>query len=163
MKLNPNAQSALDNVSVKQAALKAARALFVEEQRVELERKLEPFTKDRDVAVKLADEAGVPRTQIGKALGTANYKTVLEILGEFGIAPRTQTGEIPNRPWTAYQTPEGWRVSIANLGPAGLTGSAIVKLDDEGQLERVDGDYFVIGGLYTQGYADEVIQCISQS
>lgn len=160
MRLSQSAQEALNNVEVKQAALKVARARFAEEQRIELEQKLEPYVNDRDLAVKLADEAGVPRTQIGRTLGTANYKTVQEILERFGITPRTPSETIPNKGWACVKTQEGWKLSISNLGPAGLTGSAIVKIDDEGSLERVDGDYFVVGAIYTQGLADEVLECM---
>jgi len=35
-----------------------------------------------------------------------------------------------------------------------------VALDDDGQLERVDGDYFVVGAIYTQGLSEEVIECL---
>ena len=160
MKLNQTAQEALDNVEVKQLALKTAKANFEEELRQELERKLEPYLNDRNVAVRLADQAGVPRTHIGKALGTSNYKTIQEILERFGISPRSQSETIPNKPWSCVKTQEGWKLSISNLGPAGLTGSAIVALDDDGQLERIDGDYFVVGAIYTQGLSEEVIECL---
>jgi hypothetical protein len=160
VKLNQTAQEALDNVEVKQLALKTAKANFEEELRQELERKLEPYVNDRDLAVKLADQSGVPRTHIGRALGTSNYKTIQEILERFGISPRSQSEAIPNKLWSCVKTQDGWKLSISNLGPAGLTGSAIVAIDQDGSLERVDGDYFVVGAIYTQGLADEVIECM---
>jgi hypothetical protein len=160
MKMNQMAEEALDAVQIKQAALKIAKEEFEQELERELQRKLEPFIKDRDLAVKRADEVGVPRTQIGRTLGTTNYKTIQDILEQFGIAPRTQAGTIPNKPWSCLSTPDGWKLTITKLGPAGLTGSAIVKLDDDGQLERVDGDYFVVGAIYTNGFSEEVIQCL---
>lgn len=160
MKLSQMAEEALEAVQVKQTALRIAKEEFEQELQRELERRLEPFIKDRDLAVKRADEVGVPRTQIGRTLGTTNYKTIQDILEQFGIAPRTQAGTIPNKPWSCLSTPDGWKLSITKLGPAGLTGSAIVQLDADGQLERVDGDYFVVGAIYTNGFSEEVIQCI---
>lgn len=162
MRLSPSAQGALDTVHVKQAALKAARALFEEELKLELEKKLEPFVNDRNLAVKMADESGVPRTQIGRALGTSNYKTIQEILEQFGITPRTQSEAIPTKPWSCHQTASGWRLSITNLGVGSVTGSAIVALEDD-DLVWVSGDEFVLPQIYRNGLAEEVKQCITES
>lgn len=162
MKLSPSAQGALDTVIVKQSAMKAARALFEEELKIELEKKLEPFINDRNLAVRIADEAGVPRTQIGKALGTTNYRTVQEILEQFGITPRTQSETFTNQPWSCYETSEGWRLSITNLGVGSVTGSAIVALVDD-DLIWVDGDEFVLPQVYRNGIAEEVKKCIAGS
>lgn len=160
MKLTANAERALAEISVKQNALREARARFEFELKRELEQRLEPFVKDRNAAVRLADDSGAPRTQIGKALGTSNYKTVQDILdstpsGSRAVEAVVAGSQALNSGWSVVETSEGWRLTITSLGVGNVSGSAIVALVED-DLIWVDGDEFVIGQVYRNGIAEEV-------
>ena len=124
----------------------------------DLETRLESYVNDRDIAVKLADEAGVPRTQIGKAMGTTNYRTVQDILeraGGLSVASEQVSGDN----WTVTAEQEGWRLTISDFGSASVSGSAVV-LSDNGELVFVSGDEFVIPQVIRNGVVAEVINAI---
>lgn len=124
----------------------------------DLETRLESYVNDRDIAVRLADEAGVPRTQIGKAMGTTNYRTVQDILeraGGLSVASEQVSGDN----WTVTAEQEGWRLTISDFGSASVSGSAVV-LSDNGELVFVSGDEFVIPQVIRNGVVAEVINAI---
>lgn len=165
MKLTANAERALAEITTKHIALREAKVRFEAELKRELEERLEPYVKDRNAAVRLADDAGAPRTHIGKALGTSNYKTVQDILDLTPTSSRTvETVVAKNQTltsgWSVVETSEGWRLTITSLGIGNVSGSAIVALVDD-DLIWVDGDEFVIGQIYRNGLADEVKQALS--
>lgn len=157
-KLSPHAKGALEKVVRTQVAYKNAREAFEAELQTELAQKLETFIAERNSAVKLADLSGVPRTQIGRALGTTNYRTVQDILEQTEGVVQTAGDEARN--WSAYETENGWELSIQNLGAGAVSGSAIVSAVD-GELIYVDGDPFVVPQVYRNGIAQEVIDKIS--
>jgi len=164
MKLTANAERALADITVKQFALREARAKFEYELKRELEQRLEPFVNDRNASVRLADDSGAPRTQIGKALGTSNYKTVQDILDSTpsnskNIEAVVAGNSALNAGWSVVETSEGWRLTITSLGVANVSGSAIVALVED-DLIWVDGDEFVIGQVYRNGIADEVKEAL---
>ncbi len=153
MNLSPSAKKALDDILEKQNALRSMKEMLEAEFRVELERRLEPLIKDRNVAVKLADQLGAPRTKIGVALGTTNYKTVQDIL-ETTKMPASDVSQTGSN-WSVAQVSDGWKLSIVGLGEAGVTGSATVRLE-EGDIVYVSGDGFVVPQVYRNGLAEEV-------
>ena len=162
MKLSDTAQRALDDVTAKNTALKMAKSRIEAELRAELQNRLSSFIEDRNLAVRLADDLGVPRTQVGRALGTSNYKTVQDILDQ---TPSTATavesaGAQTDARWSATETEDGLRLSIFNLGTPPRTGSAIVASVD-GELIWVDGDEFVIPQIYRNGLDTEVLQALN--
>lgn len=160
-KLSPFAQSALNRVREKHTAYKIARETISLELANELERRLESHLEERDIAVRLADEAGVPRTQIGKAMGTTNYRTVQDILERSSSITVTGTAPAaPSEEWKVTRTNSGWSLTLFGFGPARVSGNAIVENRD-GELATVDGDEFIVSNIYRAGIADEVLRAIS--
>lgn len=158
-KLSPHAHAALNKVREKHSAYRIARETVMAELMSELDERMSSFLDDRDVAVRLADEAGVPRTQIGKAMGTTNYRTVQDILeraGSLSVAKQNVTGN----GWQVVTESEGWRLVLKDFGDNLVSGSAIVRLDGD-ELIHVNGDEFVIPQVYRNGVAGEVIKAIS--
>jgi CubicO group peptidase (beta-lactamase class C family) len=156
-KLSPHSRGALERVVRSQLAYKNARETFEAELQAELEAKLETFVSERNTAVRLADIAGVPRTQIGRALGTTNYRTVQEILEQ--TEGFVQSSDSATANWSVVETPEGWELTIHNLGAGGVTGTAIVAAPED-ELIYVDGDPFVVPQVYRNGIAQEIIDKI---
>jgi len=158
MKLSQHGQSALNRVREKHSAYRIARETIMAELMTDLETRLESYVNDRDIAVRLADEAGVRRTQIGKAMGTTNYRTVQDILeraGGLSVASEQVSGDN----WTVTAEQEGWRLTISDFGSASVSGSAVV-LSDNGELVFVSGDEFVIPQVIRNGVVAEVINAI---
>lgn len=156
-KLSPHARGALERVVRSQIAYKNAREQFEAELQLELETRLETFVSERNTAVRLADIAGVPRTQIGRALGTTNYRTVQEILEQ--TEDFVQSAEGATKNWSVVETDAGWELTIHNLGAGAVTGSAVVASVD-GDLIYVDGDPFVVPQVYRNGIAQDIINTI---
>jgi hypothetical protein len=161
--LTPHAKQALDVLAMKHIAYITALEVTREELRQELEARVSGFRLERDIALRIADEAGVPRTKLGKTIGTTNYKTVQDILALTEDAVHVeQTPEMAsNSRWIVYSAGEGlFNLSINNMGIGSLTGSAIVRVDGE-DLVFVSGDEFVIPQIYRNGVHDAVMQHIS--
>lgn len=158
MKLNTQAQRALDKVVNAHVSYKIAREGFERELQAELEEKLKEFVDQRNKAVIMADRAGVPRTQIGKAMGTSNYRTVQEILEE--AAENVEFYESAEKNYVITKTDNGYELAISNLGAGGVTGTATVRVTN-GELEFVSGDPFVVPQVYRNNIAQEIIQNIA--
>lgn len=156
-KLSPYAKSALDKVKDKNSALKVARESIMTELNLILEQRLESFVAERNLAVKLADDAGVPRTQIGKALGTTNYRTVQEILDQSG-ASVSYSAESEDGSWSVANVEEGLLLTIKRFGSGSVSGSAVVSVTSTGDLEIVEGDSFVIPQVYRAGLVEEIVK-----
>jgi len=157
-KLSPNAQSALNKVIGSHTSYRVAKENFEAELQKELDSKLESYVSDRNTSVKLADIAGVPRTQIGRAMGTTNYRTVQDILEE--AAGTINTTQSADKTWSVIETSNGWELVINGLGAGAVSGSAIVAGVD-GELIYVDGDPFVVPQVYRNGLAEDIIEVIS--
>lgn len=157
-KLAPKAQAALDKVVNANTSYKKAKEKFEAELERELETKLESYVSARNSAVQMADFSGVPRTQIGRAMGTTNYKTVQDILEE--TAGKVTTADSGDRRWSVMETELGWELVITSLGAGAISGSAIVAVV-EGDLMYVDGDAFVVPQAYRNDIAEEIIEAIS--
>lgn len=149
MKLSQHGQSALNRVREKHSAYRIARETIMAELMSDLENRLESYVNDRDIAVKLADEAGVPRTQIGKAMGTTNYRTVQDILERAGSLPSTAESFSADT-WTLTKEPEGWRITLKGFGASSVSGSAVIERQGDSELVFVSGDEFVIPQLYRE-------------
>ena len=78
--LTPQAEQALQAVRDKHKEYKERKALIEAEVRATLQDRLNALREERDGAIRLAVEAGVPRTRLGEAIGTSNYRTIQEIL-----------------------------------------------------------------------------------
>jgi len=158
MKLSPQAKTALDKVVNATRAYKVAKEGFELELQRELDEKLSSYVSDRNMAVVLADKAGVPRTQIGRAMGTTNYRTVQEILEIASDSiPMTESAD---KNWWVAEVENGYQLTINELGAGAVSGTATVRLVD-GELEFIDGDPFVVPQVYRNNISTEIVLAIS--
>ena len=156
MKLNQHAKQALDTLSEKHLAYTIAKATIEAELKNELIERLSSFKSERDIALRLADQAGVPRTQLGKAIGTTNYRTVQEVLEVTEALMHTE--DSPDGKWTLTALPDGnHSLSIHALGVGSVSGSAIVQITSD-DLLFIEGDEFVRPQVYRNGYLEQIVQ-----
>ena len=153
-RLSPHAKASLDALAEKHLAFTIAKATIEAELKAQFEERISSYRTDRDMALRLADEAGVPRTQLGKAIGTTNYKTVQEILEVTEHMAHTQTNA--HGKWSLLKLPTGlYSLSIFDLGAGSSSGTAEVDLTDE--IVFVSGDEFVVPQIYRAGYFEQVL------
>lgn len=154
--LSTHAKQCFDTLVDKHIAYTIAKTTIEAELKNELAERLASFKAERDTALRLADEAGVPRTQLGKAIGTSNYRTIQEILQ--ATENQVSVEESATGKWTLTRLPDGsFGLGIQNVGPGNVTGSATVKIIGE-ELEFVDGDMFVIPQVYRNGLLEGILQ-----
>ena len=150
-KLSPKAEQALQALRDKDLEYRKRRQQLDQDLKQQLADRLADIRRDRDNALILAANAGVPRTQLGKAIGTTNYRTVQEILASAGEQlTHSENG------WALITTPTGYKLQITNLGNARVSGVADVTIQD-GDINFVSGDPFVVPTIYREGLAEEVI------
>jgi hypothetical protein len=155
-RLSPHAKASLDALAEKHLAYTIAKATIEAQLKQELAERLSSYKSERDMALRLACEAGVPRTQLGKAIGTSNYATVQEILA-LTLTPEHEASS-GNGKWVLIPiSASRWSLSIKSLGPQGLSGVAEVDLSD-GEITYISGDEFVIPQIYMNGLAEEVLE-----
>jgi DNA-binding phage protein len=154
--LTPHARQALETLVEEHSSYVLAKATLEAELKKQLSQQLGAIKRKRDIALRLASEAGVPRTQLGKTIGTSNYKTVQDILAE----TEDISAKSANAGWTVLKQDDGlYRVSLRNFGFASVSGEATVSII-EGEIEHVDGDTFVVGHLYQNDAAKDIIASI---
>lgn len=154
--LTPNAKQALEVLVAEHSSYVLAKATLEAELKKEFNLRLGGIKRKRDVALRLAAEAGVPRTQLGKTIGTSNYKTVQDILSdtEYMITKSNDAG------WTiARQDGDTYRIVLSNFGFAKVSGDAIVSISN-GELEHIEGDMFVIDHLYQNDAVKDILDSI---
>lgn len=152
-RLTPKAEQALQNLRERHKEYRDRKAVIEAEVRELLEERLRAIRVERDTAVRLAAEAGVPRTRLGEAIGTSNYKTIQDILASTeGQVTKSDNG------WSLVQiSPDRFTLQVQSLGVGRVSGSAEVTISN-GELEYVAGDEFVIPAIYREGLAEEVMQ-----
>lgn len=160
--LNAHAKQALETLAVKHIAYVTGLEVAREELRIELEARTSGLRMERDIALRIADEAGVPRTRLGKTIGTTNYKTVQDILSLTADSVHVQqnvSGSGDSR-WSAVDLQDGtYNLSVTNIGAGSVTGSAVVcKRGDE--IVYVSGDEFVIPQIYRNSLSGAVLNAI---
>jgi hypothetical protein len=156
MKLNQHAKQALDTLSEKHLAYTIAKATIEAELKNELTERLSSFKSERDIALRLADQAGVPRTQLGKAIGTTNYRTVQEVLEVTESFMHSQNAD--DGKWSLTALPDGnYNLFINAIGAGSVSGNAIVQITSD-DLLFIDGDEFVIPQVYRNGYLEQIVQ-----
>jgi hypothetical protein len=157
MKLSPQAKSALEVLHEKHLNYTIARATIESELKKELQIRLAGAKQERDRALRIAADSGVPKTQLGKAIGTSNYRTVQEILA------KTEGLDLSRKTNTTYgvlvqANPEGgYLVSLNNVGDNNVSGNAVLQLNGD-ELEFVSGDAFVLPQLYRNELVHYVIE-----
>lgn len=151
-KLTPQAEQALQTLRDRHREYRERKSQIEAEVRVLLEERLAIVRGERDKALRLAAEAGVPRTRLGEAIGTSNYKTVQDILAATeGMVRQSDAG------WSLVKTgADSYTLQLTALGAGKISGSAEVTIQD-GEIDYVSGDQFVIPTLYREGIAEEVI------
>lgn len=160
-RLSPRAEVALETLRQKHSDYLVAKLNIEIEVKQEITKRLAGVKHERDTALRLAAEAGVPKTQLGKAIGTSNYRTVQEIMAGAGgiVAGDEESGtRIDVR---TCATRGHWYVSVSNLGEQRLSGAAVVEVQD-GNLIYVEEDAFIIPQLYRAGLADVVLTKIGE-
>lgn len=157
--LTPSALQALHELRQKDAEYRRRKVEIETELKLELAQRLESVRQERNNALVLAAQAGVPRTQLGKAIGTSNYKTVQDILAE--SAPVATAGG-PEWSLLKDSAPDTYIIQINSLGIAKVSGSAKVIIKD-GDIEFLSGDEFVMPVIYREGIAGEIIGLASDS
>jgi hypothetical protein len=155
-KLSPRAETALDMLREKHIAYTIAKATIESQLKQELATRLSTIRHDRDMALRLAAEEGVPKTQLGKAIGTTNYRTVQEIMAlTDGVVGSVDVGGTSIDVQASSDIGE-FEVTVTNLGEQRLSGVVLLKVTDGG-LDYIDGDAFIIPQLYRAGLVDDVI------
>lgn len=154
--ITPHAKQALETLIDKNRVYKIAKANIEAELKLELIERLASYKSERDLALRLAAEAGVPRTKLGKAIGTSNYRTVQEILEATEQATIQHADLETDSGWSATRTGDLINIEVRNLGMTKVTGWCSAKIVNE-DLEFVSGDEFVIPAIYRAGVAYEVI------
>lgn len=150
--LSPKAEQALQNLRTLDSDYRRKKAEIEQDLRARLNDLIADARRERDNALALAAQLGVPRTQLGKAIGTSNYRTVQEILAS--VSPEMRHSE---NGWSLLKNQGGtYTLQIDNLGIAKVTGSAEVVIED-GDIAFVSGDAFVLPSVYREGVAEEVI------
>ncbi len=151
--LSPKAQQALENLRMLDAEYRKRKSEIELDLRARLNDLLTETRRERDNALALAAQLGVPRTQLGKAIGTSNYRTVQEILAS--VAPEMKHSE---NGWSLVRGSEKdtYTLQVTALGVGRVTGSATVGVKD-GDIYFISGDAFVLPNIYREGLAEEVI------
>lgn len=155
-RLTPHAKQSLETLVEEHSAYVLAKATLEAELKKQLGEQLSVIKRRRDIALRLANEAGVPRTQLGKTIGTSNYKTVQDILAE--------TEELVTRSASpgmsiVKQDDGNYSILLEHFGFAKVSGEAIVSIDSDG-IEHVSGDAFVVGQLYQNEAVADILASI---
>lgn len=152
-RLTPHSKQALETLVKEHSSYVLAKATLEAELKEQLSEQLAVIKRKRDIALRLAAESGVPRTQLGKTIGTSNYKTVQDILME----TEDIVTKSANAGWTIAKQDDGYyRIGLLNFGFAKVSGDAIVSIID-GEVEHVSGDSFVVGHLYQNDAVKDIL------
>jgi len=159
-RLSVNAKAALEVLQEKNLAYTIAKTTIEQELKRELQTRLSVIRHERDMAVRVAADAGVPKTQLGKAIGTSNYKTIQDILADVSTV-LSSTTTIKN----VVVEPHGentFRIVVNNFGDQNVSGSVIVSVDG-GVLSPESGDMFVLPQIYRNNayeYVQDLINAL---
>ncbi len=158
MKLSSSAKTALETVREKHLAYTIAKANIEAELKRELSIRLETIRNERDSALRYAVQVGVPKTQLGKAIGTSNYKTVQEILGSgMPVGVASSTAISAEKLKINVVSENAFEVYLTDVGDSGFTGYALMSVSPAGELEFIDGDLAVITQIYRNNLLDDVL------
>lgn len=160
-RLSPHAKAALNTLIEKHTAYVIAKATIEAELKQELVERLSVHKNERDLALFQADQANVPRTQLGKAIGTTNYKTVQDILSAAKMSEVSFNDGSAN--WGLIQVSDVvWLLTVNDLGAQKASGTVEVSLD-MGSLSYVSGEPWIIPAVYREGYAEQIIDAMGLS
>ena len=161
-RLNSHAKQTLDVLTEKHRAYQIAKLTIEAELKEELNERLSSYKQERDIALRLAEEAGVPRTHLGKAIGTSNYRTVQEILAETASeVVKPDIADDSSGKWSLTRLPNrNYRLEVFGIGVGNIRGHADVIFDG-GEIVLVEGDPAVVPAVYRDNYAEEIVASVS--
>lgn len=162
-RLNSHAKQTLDVLTEKHRAYQIAKLTIEAELKDELVERLSSYKQERDIALRLAEEAGVPRTHLGKAIGTSNYRTVQEILAETASeVVRPDIADDSSGKWSLTRLPnKNYVLEVFGIGVGNIRGSAEIVFDSySNEIVFVDGDPSVVPAVYRDNYAEEIIASV---
>jgi plasmid stability protein len=153
-RLTPQAEQAFNVLREKHRDYRERKAIIEAEVREILEQRLSVIREERDTALRLAADAGVPRTRLGEAIGTSNYKTIQDILSA------TENKVVKSEGWTLTSMGGNrYQLHINAIGAAKVTGMAEVVIVGN-NIDYDSGDQFVVPTIYREGLAEEVIASV---
>lgn len=160
-RLNQSAKSALDTLQEKHLAYTIAKTTIEQELKRELQQRLAAIRHERDMAVRIAADAGVPKTQLGKAIGTSNYKTIQDILAQVeSVLPSTGPTMSGKMSVVAGNAENEYVVTLLNFGDQSVSGTATIAFTDE-EIEWASGDAFVLPQIYRNNGSAELFHQIN--
>lgn len=161
-KLNSQAKSSLESLNEKHLAYTIAKTTIESELKKELNNRLSSIRHERNMALKLASDAGVPKTQLGKAIGTSNYRTVQEILADIESMVQPSSNQVSGGSIEVETNGDGqFLIVINNFGDNSLSGSVLVS-ENNGELTYIAGEAFVLPQVYRAGYEGFVLERIKK-
>jgi hypothetical protein len=163
-RLNQHAKQTLDTLTEKHRAYQIAKLTIEAELKEELVERLSSYKAERDIALRLAEEAGVPRTHLGKAIGTSNYRTVQEILAETEDAViKPDISDSSTGKWSLTKLPNNnYTLEVFGIGVGNIRGHAEIIFDEYSkEIVFVEGDPSVVPAVYRDTYAEEIIASVS--
>ena len=165
-KLSSHAKQSMDILAEKHRAYQIAKLTIEAELKLELTERLSSYKSERDIALRLAEEAGVPRTQLGRAIGTSNYRTVQEILSETEEAViKPDMTDSSSGKWSLTALPgypDNYSLEVYGIGVGNITGNAHILIDEgtPREIVFVDGNPAIVPAVYREGYAEEIIASV---
>jgi len=152
-----------------EALLEAVRIARMREReasliaRRELQAMIEKATKKAHAevvaSVRAAVIGGQSARQIGIAYGSSDPHTIRKLISE-ATADISGNGDGAHPDWMLTRFSDGlFEIEVVSLGDTGLSGSAVFKVDDDGEnFTAVDGDAWIQVQLYRLGYRDLVME-----
>ena len=158
-RLNQSAKSALDTLQEKHLAYTIAKTTIEQELKRELQQRLSAIRHERDMAVRIAADAGVPKTQLGKAIGTSNYKTVQDILAQVdSVIPSTFVPNVSGKmSVVGGSVANEYIVTLNNFGDQGVSGQATVVVAGD-DVQVISGDAFVLPQIYRNNAIEDLFR-----
>jgi DNA-binding phage protein len=157
-RLNQSAKSALDTLQEKHLAYTIAKTTIEQELKRELQQRLAAIRHERDMSVRIAADAGVPKTQLGKAIGTSNYKTIQDILAQVeSVMPSAGPSVAGKMSVVAGNVQGEFIVTLSNFGDQGISGQATITFGED-DVETTGGDAFVLPQIYRNNAIDDLLR-----
>jgi len=151
------------------ALLDAVRMARVREReasqiaRRELQAMIEKATKKAHAevvaSVRAAVLGGQSARQIGLAYGSSDPHTIRKLIAE-ATSDIAGNGDGSHPDWMLTRFSDGsFQIEVVSLGDTGLSGSAVFKIDEDGEnFTAVDGDAWIQVQLYRLGYRDAIME-----
>ena len=109
-------------------------------------------------SVRNAILGGQSARQIGLAYGSSDPHTIRKLITEASVD--LENGNSGHPDWMLSKFSDGtFQVQVMSRGDTGLSGSAIVTVDDDGDnFTAIEGDLWVQVQLYRLGYKDAIME-----